>query len=146
MVKSVRFAGAAAVILTLFACNSETISGDLGGLALEATAIVSTPPAQNVQVTAKITNISTGSLDVVYGGCSVTPVFHTGSLDGPIAYDPRPTQTCTTNTITKTLQPDEAFTITGSAVANVPAGKYYVEAVIGVNGQETSVGAGTVTF
>ena len=146
MIRKVGIIGLAAALLIFAACNSETIAAGVGGLAFEATAAVGASPPQNVVVTAKITNISTTQVDVNYGGCAVTPVFHTGSLDGPVAYDPRPTPACATVALVKTLDPDQAFTVTGSAAPSLPSGKYYVEAVIVVNGETTSVGAGTVTF
>lgn len=137
---------AAVTFIALAACQSTDITSGIGGLAFEATTAIVPPPTQNVQVTAKITNISSDPIDLHYGGCTVTPVFHTGSLDGPIAYDPRPTQSCTANAITKSLDPDQSVQIVGSAAPNLPAGKYFVEAVIAVNGETVSIGAGTVTF
>lgn len=133
----------------LAACNSDTIEGGVGGLAFEATSTIASPPAQNVQVTVTVTNISSGPVDVQYAACAVTPVFHTGSLDGPVAYDPRPTQACTTaSPVTKTLDPGEALMLAGSAAPSpaLAAGKYYIEAVIAVNGETVSIGAGTVTY
>lgn len=132
--------------IVLAACQSSDSTGGVGGLAFGATAAVATPPAQNVQVTATITNISTAPIELHYGGCAVTPVFHTGSLDGPVVFDPRPTQNCVAIAITKMLDPDQSVQIFGGAVPSLPAGKYFVEAVIAVNGENTSVGAGTVTF
>lgn len=123
----------------------EDITGGLGGLAIEAAAAVVPPPAQNVQVTAKITNISTNTIQLSYS-CAVTPIFHTGSLEGPIVYDPRLTRDCATVLITKSLDPDQSLQITGGAVPNLPAGKYFVAAVVAVNGETVTVGAGTVTF
>lgn len=133
--------------ISLCACQGgEDITGGLGGLAIDAIAAVVPPPAQNVQVTAIVTNISSNTLQVNYGGCTVTPVFHTGSLDGPIVYDPRPIQACPSILITKTLDPNQSVQILGGAVPGLPAGKYYVGAVITINGETIVLGAGTVTF
>ena len=149
MLKSVRAIGlAAAIALAMSACNSEGTTGT-GGLAFEAAALIVPPPAQNVQVTATITNISSGPVDVEFGCPAVAPVFHTGSLEGPVVYDPRPTTTCAAIAVPpKTLDAGEAITIQGAAAPSpaLAAGKYYVEAGIAVNGEKVSVGAGTVTF
>ena len=135
--------------LTLGACQTSDITngdGALGGLAIDVAAAIAPPPTQNVQVTATVTNISTNALTISYSGCAVTPVFHTGSLDGPIVYDPRPTQTCTAAITTTSLDPNQAVQILGSAVPNLPAGKYFVATDVTINGQTIVLGAGTVTF
>jgi hypothetical protein len=137
------FGAAASILLASSACNSETVSG-VGGLAFEATASVVAPPAQNVRVIEKITNISTGPIDVQYS--CLWAVFHTGSLDGPVVYDPRATIDCAAILVTKTLDPDGVLTLQTNAVPGLRPGEYFVEAVLKVNGENTSVGAGTVTF
>ncbi|MDQ6718469.1 MAG: hypothetical protein M3Z17_09010 [Gemmatimonadota bacterium] len=138
---------AALTCIALAACQAgEDITGGLGGLAIDATAAVVPPPAQNVKVTATVTNISTNPLTINYSGCVVMPVFHSGSLDGPIVYDSRTGVECALILITKTLDPNQSVQITGGAVPNLPAGKYFVGAVITINGSAVTLGAGTVTF
>ena len=137
----------ALLCLSLTACQSgEDITGGLGGLAIDATAAIVPPPAQNVRVTATVTNISTNALQLNYSGCVVMPVFHTGSLNGPVVFDSRTGVECALLLITKTLDPNQSLQIVGGAVPNLPAGKYFVETVITVNGEAVSIGAGTVTF
>jgi len=146
MLKTVRAIGiTAAIAFGVAACNGDTATG-VGGLAFEATAAVVPSPTQNVVVTATITNISSGPVDVQYGCPVLSPVFHTGSLDGPVVYDTRLVFDCAAISVTKTLDPDEALTLQANASPGLPAGKYYVEAVIAVNGETVSIGAGTVTF
>lgn len=137
--------GILALCSGLIGCKSADIGG-LNGLSLSATSAVVPPPAENVVATAVITNFTTTAITINYGGCAVTPILHTGGRNGPIAFDPRPTQSCTTAALTKTLNPTESFTISGSAVPSLPAGTYYVEAEIKLNGTTSNLGAGTVTF
>lgn len=143
------FSFAVLACLSLVACQTSDVTngdGALGGLAIDAAAAIVPPPAQNVRVTATVTNISTNALAINYGGCAVTPVFRTGSLNGQIVYDPRPTQACTAAITTKSLDPNQSVQIVGSAVPNLPAGKYFVATDITINGQTIVLGAGTVTF
>jgi hypothetical protein len=131
--------------LPLAACNTAKLSG-VDGLAFGAVAGVVPPPAQNVQVIAKITNISAITIQVTYGGCAVVPVFHSGGFNGPVVFDPRPGQVCPAAIFSSQLNSGDALQVTGSAVPNLPAGTYYVTAVVTVNGTSRTVNASAVTF
>jgi hypothetical protein len=141
-----RMVFAAALLLVSSAgCNSEDVSG-IGGLVFEATSSVSPAASRNVIVTATITNISSGELQVNYAGCGLIAVLHSGSLDGPVVYDPSPSLSCAPAPFTKTLAAGESFQVTGAVTPDLAPGTYYVEAVLGVNGERTSTAAGVVNF
>jgi hypothetical protein len=131
--------------LSLAACNSAKLSA-VNGLAFAALAGVVPPPAENVQVIAKVTNTTFSTLQVSYAGCAVIPIFHSGSPNGPVVFDPRPVSNCDPTPIVKSLDPGDAVQITGSAVTNLAAGTYFVSAIINVNGTSRTVAAGSVVF
>jgi hypothetical protein len=142
----IRSVGAVALLgLALASCSHNTVVG-LDGLSFAATAAVLPPPTGNVQTTATVTNESSGTIDLHYGACAVSPIFHTGSLDGPVVYDPRPVQACILILLGKTLAPGETLTLMGYAAPNLPPGKYFVSAAVDLNGVTTTIGAGMVTF
>lgn len=145
--KRLRF-GIVLLSALLTGCKSAEIGG-LNGLSLSAQSSLAPPPAQNVVASVTVTNISANQITLNYGGCGpVTAVLHTGSKDGPVAYDPRPTQICPAIANTKTLNPLESVTFNGSAVPSpaLAPGTYYVEAITTLNGASKSLGAGIVTF
>lgn len=143
MSRFIRTAGL--ICITLAACQGGSDISGIGGLAFEATAVIVPPPAQNVVVTVKLTNISSNTIQLEYGPCSVRPVFHSGSPEGPIALDTG-TLDCAGAGHSASLDPDQSVQVTSAWVPSLPAGKYYVVAAITLSGETATVNAGTVTF
>jgi hypothetical protein len=138
------FCASVVLCFPLAGCNSAKLSA-VDGLAFGALAGVVPPPAENVQVIAKVTNTSGALIQVTYDACAVVAVFHSSSFNGPVVFDPRPLQNCSAS-FANTLDAGDAVQINASVVPNLPAGTYFVTAVIVVNGVSRTVNAGTVTF